>query len=165
MVWFDLCLDPEVTKEVQLIQACQNGVSTASALSVWWTDFNGELRAPHDVKREGEDRKMSMTFPRVQPHLRCGKWWLGTLHPPSPLCVAGVHWRPAARAANDPRKRLGSIEGQRGMQGNICGLRKGTDVPFPPPSVDGRRCHASSVVGCLLSRRELSRKRRSQGRG
>ena len=54
--------------------AGQSPPREAPDLVVRWTDFNGELRAPHDAKRAGEDRKTSTMFPRVQPHLWCGKW-------------------------------------------------------------------------------------------
>ena len=76
--------------------ASQSPLGMASDLAVWWTDFNGKLQAPHDAEKAGEDRKTSTTFLRIQPHLRCGKWWLGTFHPPLPLCAAGVRWWPAA---------------------------------------------------------------------
>ena len=114
--------------------AGQSPLGAASSLVVRWTDFNGELRALRDVEKAMEDRKMSTTFPRVQPHLRCGKWWLGVFQPPPPLCAAVACQRPAVRAANDPTTWLGSIVGARGMRGNACGLRRGTGVPFHAPA-------------------------------
>ena len=54
--------------------AGQSPLGVAPDLAVWWTDFNGELRAPHDAKRVGEDQKTSTTFPGIQPHLWCGNW-------------------------------------------------------------------------------------------
>ena len=68
--------------------AGQSPLGAVPDLAVSWTDFNGELQAPDDVERTGEDQKTSTTFPRIQPHLRCGKWWLVALHPPPPLCAA-----------------------------------------------------------------------------
>ena len=43
------------------------------------------------------------------------------------------------------------------MRGSACGLRKETGVSFPPPSANGRHCHASSVVGTTEgARREVA---------
>ena len=73
----------------------QSPLGAAPDLAVPWTDFNGELRAPDDAKKAEEDRKMSMMFPRIQPDLRCPKWWLVALHPPPALCTAVACRRPA----------------------------------------------------------------------
>ena len=54
--------------------AGQSPLGAVLDLAIRWTDFNGELPASDDVEKVEEDRKMSTTFPRIQPHLRCGKW-------------------------------------------------------------------------------------------
>ena len=90
--------------------AGQLPLGAAPDLVVRWTNFNDELLTPSDAKKAEEDWETSTMFPRVQPHLRCGKRWLGTLCPPLPLCATGIHWRLAARAANDPKEWLGSVE-------------------------------------------------------
>ena len=125
--------------------AGQLPLGAASDLAVWWTDFNGELQAPDDAKKAGEDRRTSTTFPPIQPHHRHGKWWLGMPHPPPPPCVIEVRWRPATRAADDPMKQLGSVEGMWRRCGSVHGLRKEMPVSFPPPPAPRRRCHASSA--------------------
>ena len=105
--------------------AGQSPLEATSDMAVRWTDFNGELRALRDAEKAGEDQRTSTTFPRVQPHLQCGKWWLGAIHPPLPLCATVACWRPTVQAANDPTTWLGSVVGARGMRGNACRHKQG----------------------------------------